>query len=145
MGGKRKRSASGDSRGGSEDYEYYDDYSDAGSRSPSRRRDRRGGRDRGRRRDRDRRRRDRSGGRRRDRSRGRRGSGDWREDIEEFIRKNDLDKRTQDALATLDKSSALFVMGMDGGRNTFVLEGVRNPDAVVMSRIRNSKGGGGRR
>ncbi|CAE7944767.1 unnamed protein product, partial [Symbiodinium necroappetens] len=54
---------------------------------------------------------------------------------------NGLDHRTQDALYGLDKTVAMTVMGMDGGRNTFLLEGVRNPDAVVMSRIRNATGG----
>eukprot|EP00931_Biecheleriopsis_adriatica_P023280 TRINITY_DN1473_c0_g1_i2.p1 TRINITY_DN1473_c0_g1~~TRINITY_DN1473_c0_g1_i2.p1 ORF type:complete len:162 (-),score=17.64 TRINITY_DN1473_c0_g1_i2:101-514(-) len=137
MGGKRKRSVSEDY----DYYDYYDDYSDEGSRSPSRRRDRRGGRDRGRRRDRDRGRRGRTGGSRRDRSKG-----SLRKDIEEFVRKNKLDKRTHDALTALDKSSAKFVMGMDGGRYTFILdENVRNPDAVVMSRIRGSRDGGSRR
>ena len=54
--------------------------------------------------------------------------------------RNGLDTRTQDALMALNKSIALTVMGMDGGRNTFLLEGVRNPDAVVMSRIRIATG-----
>lgn len=64
------------------------------------------------------------------------GSGDWRRDLKEFIRKNRLDERTQAALRGLDKPVAKQVMGIDGGTNSFILEGVRNPDAVVMSRIR---------
>ncbi|CAK8990837.1 unnamed protein product [Durusdinium trenchii] len=117
------------------EYEYYSDYySESRSRSRDRRRDR--GRDRGRDRRRDR---DHHRDRRRDRSRRRR-KGDWRDDMEEFIRKNGLDTRTQDALFALNKTIALTVMGMDGGRNTFLLEGVRNPDAVVMSRIRIATG-----
>eukprot|EP00435_Cladocopium_sp_Y103_P060985 s320_g22.t1 len=132
-GGDRGRS---DSRGASE-YEYYSDYySESRSRSRDRRRDRGRGRDR--RRDRDR------GRRRGDRSRRTR-KGDWRDDMEEFIRKNALDKRTEDALWQLSKTIALTVMGMDGGRNTFLLEGVRNPDAVVMSRIRIAQGKQSRR
>jgi len=64
------------------------------------------------------------------------GSGDWRRDLKDFIRKNRLDERTQAALRGLDKNTAKEVMGIDGGTNSFILEGVRNPDAVVMSRIR---------
>ena len=127
--GDRGRS---DSRGASE-YEYYSDYySESRSRSRGRRRERGRGRE-----GRDRRR----GGRERRRDRSdRRSKGDWKDDMAEFIRKNDLDKRTEDALWQLNKTIALTVMGMDGGRNTFLLEGVRNPDAVVMSRIRIAQG-----
>uniref|UniRef100_A0A6T1M806 Uncharacterized protein n=1 Tax=Alexandrium monilatum TaxID=311494 RepID=A0A6T1M806_9DINO len=64
------------------------------------------------------------------------GSGDWHRDLKEFVRKNNLDDRTQAALRGLDRSTAKQVMGIDGGTNSFILEGVRNPDAVVMSRIR---------
>jgi len=57
--------------------------------------------------------------------------------MKEFIRKNHLDDRVQDALYDLRKEDAMVVMGTDGGKNSFIMdESVRNPDAVVMSRIR---------
>lgn len=59
--------------------------------------------------------------------------------MKDFIRKNELDDRTQDALWDLSKPHAMEVMGTDGGRHSFVLQGVRNADAVVMSRIRQLK------
>jgi len=45
------------------------------------------------------------------------------------------------ALLELEKKDALAVMGLDGGKHTFVLQDVRNPNAVVMSRIRGLHGG----
>ncbi|CAE8584929.1 unnamed protein product [Polarella glacialis] len=149
--GKSKRSPSGDSRSGSDDeYEYYSYSSDEDSRSRSRSRGRdrkKSGKDRSRKGGRDRDRRKSGRGRdRRGKSRGRSGGGsrggDWKDNMDEFIRKNNLDSRTEDALASLDKKTCMCIMGMDGGRNTFLLEGVRNPDAVVMSRIRNATRGG---
>uniref|UniRef100_A0A7S4QYX8 Uncharacterized protein n=1 Tax=Alexandrium monilatum TaxID=311494 RepID=A0A7S4QYX8_9DINO len=159
MGGRRRRSPS-------DIYSYSEDYSESRSRSRRRHRTRRHrhGR-RHRRRERERRddRGDRGG--RRGRSRGQRDDclgalpqkgregrtsgpvggngacdgnpGDWQHDLKDFIRKNRLDDRTQDALYQLGKRDACEVMGTDGGKNSFILdENVRNPDAVIMSRIR---------
>eukprot|EP00933_Yihiella_yeosuensis_P047660 TRINITY_DN4356_c0_g8_i1.p1 TRINITY_DN4356_c0_g8~~TRINITY_DN4356_c0_g8_i1.p1 ORF type:complete len:141 (-),score=20.79 TRINITY_DN4356_c0_g8_i1:82-504(-) len=112
-------------------------YSDSESRSRSRSRGRKGkSKDRGRGgRSRDR-------GKKRSRSSGRSG---WREDLKEFIRKNRLGDRVQDMLDELGEREAMEVMGITGGKNTFILdESVRNPDAVVVSRIRRVQGGGGR-
>jgi len=51
--------------------------------------------------------------------------------------KNKLDSRTQSALEGLPEQEQKTMMGTDGGKNSFVLiDRVRNPSAVVMSRIR---------
>mmetsp|Transcript_83824 Transcript_83824/g.237490 ORF Transcript_83824/g.237490 Transcript_83824/m.237490 type:complete len:159 (+) Transcript_83824:59-535(+) len=148
--GRRRRSPSESS--------YTEDYSESRSRSRRRHRSRRlrsrrhkhGHRRRHE--DRDRRREDRERGRPEERGRrsggggrsavvageeGGGGEGDWQHDLKDFIRKNRLDERTQDALFQLAKRDACEVMGTDGGKNSFVLdENVRNPDAVIMSRVR---------
>mmetsp|Transcript_34029 Transcript_34029/g.97878 ORF Transcript_34029/g.97878 Transcript_34029/m.97878 type:complete len:168 (-) Transcript_34029:52-555(-) len=160
-------------RSPSDDYSYTEDYSESRSRSRRRHRSRRHRHGhKHRRRERDHHREDR--GRRRGRSHGRRedyggappprgregrsaggggggnaggcegGTGDWQHDLKDFIRKNRVDERTQDALYQLSKRDAIEVMGTDGGKNSFILdENVRNPDAVIMSRIRRlgDKGG----
>lgn len=65
------------------------------------------------------------------------GCGNHQEDIEKFIHENGLDDRTVDAMMSLSEPDQKSVMGTDGGENTFGLTGkVKNPDAVVMSRIR---------
>eukprot|EP00928_Gymnodinium_smaydae_P089225 TRINITY_DN73214_c0_g1_i1.p1 TRINITY_DN73214_c0_g1~~TRINITY_DN73214_c0_g1_i1.p1 ORF type:complete len:361 (+),score=91.10 TRINITY_DN73214_c0_g1_i1:90-1172(+) len=65
------------------------------------------------------------------------GSGEHKGDLDEFISKNQLDDRTVAALQELSEDHQKHVMGTDGGANTFVLiDKVKNPSAVVMSRIR---------
>jgi len=50
---------------------------------------------------------------------------------------NKLDDRTIKALEELPEASQKKVMGTDGGENSFTLiDKVKNPNAVVMSRIR---------
>mmetsp|Transcript_82 Transcript_82/g.221 ORF Transcript_82/g.221 Transcript_82/m.221 type:complete len:208 (+) Transcript_82:77-700(+) len=68
---------------------------------------------------------------------GNHGSGNHKDDLEEFITSNELDSRTVDALEALGEEQQKKVMGTDGGENSFVLKDkVNNPNAVVMSRIR---------
>lgn len=96
--------------------------------------------------DRDRRRsRSRTRSRKRSRSRSRRSRSrrkvddvDILEELDEFVRKNSLSKKTEETLKELSAKDQRHIMGLDGSRNQFVLAGqVRDPDAVVMSRIRN--------
>lgn len=102
-------------------------------------------------------------GRGRSRQRQRRSSGagqkrDPPNTVDEFVHKNGLLRRTEMALKELGSREQRHVMGLDGGRNGFILIGrVRDPDAVVMSRIKRlsteplparrsrSRSGGGRR
>eukprot|EP00811_Abedinium_folium_P001921 NODE_11761_length_1266_cov_7.030729.p1 GENE.NODE_11761_length_1266_cov_7.030729~~NODE_11761_length_1266_cov_7.030729.p1 ORF type:complete len:352 (+),score=100.18 NODE_11761_length_1266_cov_7.030729:153-1208(+) len=57
-------------------------------------------------------------------------------DLEEFIQRNELCDRVVDSLRSLDRHEQRHVMGLDGGRNSFLLIGaVREPNAVVVSRI----------
>jgi len=56
------------------------------------------------------------------------------EDLEEFVRSNELDDRSKERLMALDEAQQQIVM-----RRGFVLLGkVNNPDAVVASRIRDA-------
>mmetsp|Transcript_52874 Transcript_52874/g.149919 ORF Transcript_52874/g.149919 Transcript_52874/m.149919 type:complete len:87 (-) Transcript_52874:126-386(-) len=68
------------------------------------------------------------------------GCGDHRQDLQQFVSKNCLDVRTQEALETLSEVEQKKVMGTDGGPNSFVLiDKVANPNAVVMSRLRTAQ------
>lgn len=70
-------------------------------------------------------------------SRGRKLDKSPHEELEEFITKNELSDRVVVNLKKLSKREQRNVMGLDGGRNSFVLIGaVRNPSAVVMSRMK---------
>eukprot|EP00930_Biecheleria_cincta_P078996 TRINITY_DN66656_c0_g1_i1.p1 TRINITY_DN66656_c0_g1~~TRINITY_DN66656_c0_g1_i1.p1 ORF type:complete len:266 (+),score=30.80 TRINITY_DN66656_c0_g1_i1:35-799(+) len=66
------------------------------------------------------------------------GSGDHDADIEEFIAMNQLDSACGSALRALPSvDDQKAVMGTDGGSNAFMMiDKVRNPSGVVMSRIR---------
>lgn len=65
------------------------------------------------------------------------GSGDHRTDLDGFISKNQLEARVAHALRTMSESDQRRVMGTDGGENSYLLiDRVKNPNAVVMSRIR---------
>ncbi|CAE8704283.1 unnamed protein product, partial [Polarella glacialis] len=65
------------------------------------------------------------------------GSGDHRADVDEFCSKNQLDVKVVDAVEALSEADQKKIMGTDGGENSFVLiDRVKNPNAVVMSRIR---------
>ncbi|CAK0849206.1 unnamed protein product [Prorocentrum cordatum] len=70
-----------------------------------------------------------------------RGEGGAQEEtLEEFVSTNKLCKRIEEELLKLTKAQQGTVMGTDGGRNGFVLLGVvRDPDAVVLSRINRVK------
>merc|ERR1712187_1049033 len=58
-------------------------------------------------------------------------------DLEEFCTKNSLSDRVVDALHSIGKWEQRHVMGLDGSKNSFMLTGnVRDPDAVVMSRLK---------
>eukprot|EP00746_Dinoflagellata_sp_MGD_P084947 gnl/MRDRNA2_/MRDRNA2_33670_c0_seq1.p1 gnl/MRDRNA2_/MRDRNA2_33670_c0~~gnl/MRDRNA2_/MRDRNA2_33670_c0_seq1.p1 ORF type:complete len:760 (+),score=135.22 gnl/MRDRNA2_/MRDRNA2_33670_c0_seq1:61-2280(+) len=66
----------------------------------------------------------------------RRGPGGLEKDFEEFVRRNNLQEKTALELKKLSESDQRHVMGLDGGRNGFILLGaVRDPDAVVFSRM----------
>jgi len=70
-------------------------------------------------------------------ARGLYGSGDHRRDIEDFCMKNQLEARVISALKSMPESKQRKVMGTDGGENSYLLiDRVKNPNAVVMSRIR---------
>jgi len=57
--------------------------------------------------------------------------------LQKFIEENQLDARTVNALEALGEADQKRVMGTDGGPNTFILiDKVKNPSAVVMSRMR---------
>merc|ERR1712187_934024 len=72
---------------------------------------------------------------------GNHGSGDHRQDVDEFISVNELNDKTAEELRSCDESVQKKVMGTDGGVHLFQLLGkVRSPDAVVWSRIRKEKG-----
>eukprot|EP00747_Dinoflagellata_sp_TGD_P165067 gnl/TRDRNA2_/TRDRNA2_185870_c0_seq1.p1 gnl/TRDRNA2_/TRDRNA2_185870_c0~~gnl/TRDRNA2_/TRDRNA2_185870_c0_seq1.p1 ORF type:complete len:261 (-),score=54.05 gnl/TRDRNA2_/TRDRNA2_185870_c0_seq1:87-776(-) len=78
-------------------------------------------------------------GRRQLKELGNTGCGDHKKDLQEFIETNNLDDRTVGALEALSEEDQKYVMGTDGGENSFTLEGkVNNPNAVVMSRIRKT-------
>jgi len=65
------------------------------------------------------------------------GTGDHRVDLDSFIDKNLLEARVAHALRTMTVQEQKKVMGTDGGENSFLLiDRVKNPNAVVMSRIR---------
>jgi len=58
--------------------------------------------------------------------------------VDDFIRANGLAPRTATALRAASSKEQKKVMGLNGGKNGFVLLGrVRDPDAVVMSRLKN--------
>uniref|UniRef100_A0A7S4RVM9 Uncharacterized protein n=1 Tax=Alexandrium monilatum TaxID=311494 RepID=A0A7S4RVM9_9DINO len=70
-------------------------------------------------------------------TRGLYGCGDHRRDIEDFCLKNQLEPRVSSALKSMPESKQRKVMGTDGGENSYLLiDRVKNPNAVVMSRIR---------
>jgi len=65
------------------------------------------------------------------------GTGDHRLDLDSFITKNQLEARVAHALRTMSTDEQKKVMGTDGGENSFLLiDRVKSPNAVVMSRIR---------
>lgn len=65
------------------------------------------------------------------------GTGDHRLDLDSFITKNILEARVAHALRTMSTDEQKKVMGTDGGENSFLLvDRVKCPNAVVMSRIR---------
>lgn len=65
------------------------------------------------------------------------GTGDHRHDLDSFISKNQLEARVAHALRTMGQADQKKVMGTDGGENSFLLlDRVKSPNAVVMSRIR---------
>lgn len=69
------------------------------------------------------------------------GSGDHRTDLDGFISKNQLEARVAHALRTMSEADQRRVMGTDGGENSYLLiDRVKNPNAVVMSRIRKLEG-----
>jgi muramoyltetrapeptide carboxypeptidase LdcA involved in peptidoglycan recycling len=69
--------------------------------------------------------------------RGQYGCGDHKQDLEGFIFKNQLEARVAHALRTMSEPDQKRVMGTDGGENSYVLiDRVKNPNGVVMSRIR---------
>lgn len=69
------------------------------------------------------------------------GSGDHRQDLDGFISKNQLEARVAHALRTMSEADQRRVMGTDGGENSYLLiDRVKNPNAVVMSRIRKLEG-----
>jgi len=58
-------------------------------------------------------------------------------DLDSFISKNKLEARVAHALRTMSQDHQKKVMGTDGGENSFLLiDRVKSPNAVVMSRIR---------
>lgn len=70
------------------------------------------------------------------------GSGDHRADLEGFISKNQLEARVAHALRSMAESDQKRVMGTDGGENSYMLlDRVKSPNGVVMSRIRKIEGG----
>lgn len=76
------------------------------------------------------------GPRRRSVSRGR-WIGSHEAELEEFCSTNALSDRIVGMLRDLGRREQRHIMGLDGGRNSFALSGnVRDPDAVVMSRIK---------
>lgn len=80
-----------------------------------------------------------------DRDRGS-GKAQWKVELDEFVRANRLAPKTADELYRLKERDATSVMGTDGGKykNRFVLdEAVRDPDAVILSRIKRLPKEGG--
>mmetsp|Transcript_1664 Transcript_1664/g.3861 ORF Transcript_1664/g.3861 Transcript_1664/m.3861 type:complete len:92 (+) Transcript_1664:1002-1277(+) len=70
------------------------------------------------------------------------GTGDHRLDLDGFISKNMLEARVAHALRSMTESDQKKVMGTDGGENSYLLvDRVKNPNAVVMSRIRKLERG----
>jgi len=68
---------------------------------------------------------------------GKYGSGDHKMDVDNFIRKNELEARVAGALRSMAVADQKKVMGTDGGENSYILiDRVKNPNGVVMSRIR---------
>jgi len=75
--------------------------------------------------------------------RGQYGSGDHKRDLEDFCTRNQLEARVIGALKTLSDADQKKVMGTDGGENSYMLiDRVKNPNGVVMSRIRKIESGG---
>jgi len=57
--------------------------------------------------------------------------------MEVFITRNELEARVAGALRSMSERDQKKVMGTDGGENSYVLiDRVKNPNGVVMSRIR---------
>lgn len=74
------------------------------------------------------------------------GTGDHRMDLDTFISKNKLEARVAHALRTMNTEHQKKVMGTDGGENSFMLiDRVKSPNAVVMSRVRKLETGPGTR
>jgi len=71
------------------------------------------------------------------------GSGDHRRDLQDFCSKNQLEARVVAALQSMSEVNQRKVMGTDGsGENSYLLiDRVKNPNGVVMSRIRKVEGG----
>mmetsp|Transcript_117230 Transcript_117230/g.250522 ORF Transcript_117230/g.250522 Transcript_117230/m.250522 type:complete len:373 (-) Transcript_117230:106-1224(-) len=68
---------------------------------------------------------------------GRFGSGSHSNDLDVFIQKNQLEARVAGALRSMSEAAQKKVMGTDGGQNSYVLiDRVKNPNGVVMSRVR---------
>jgi len=70
------------------------------------------------------------------------GSGDHRRDLQDFCSKNQLEARVVAALHSMSEVNQRKVMGTDGsGENNYLLiDRVKNPNGVVMSRIRKVEG-----
>lgn len=67
-------------------------------------------------------------------------SGNIDEDIVKFVRLNRLETRVEEILRDCSPETAREVMGLSGGANTFELKGdVRNPTAVVMTRVKKAR------
>lgn len=69
---------------------------------------------------------------------------DVKEKIDEFVEGNKLDESVKIRMTRLTLRQALRVMGLSGddNENTFLLKGgVKNPNAVVMARIRRERDG----
>mmetsp|Transcript_118781 Transcript_118781/g.236606 ORF Transcript_118781/g.236606 Transcript_118781/m.236606 type:complete len:358 (-) Transcript_118781:69-1142(-) len=71
------------------------------------------------------------------------GSGDHQRDLQDFCSKNQLEARVVAALHSMSEANQRKVMGTDGsGENSYLLvDRVKNPNGVVMSRIRKVGGG----
>jgi len=80
--------------------------------------------------------------RRADLPRGFFGSGDHRRDLQDFCSKNQLEARVVAALHSMSEVNQRKVMGTNGsGENSYLLvDRVKNPNGVVMSRIRKVEG-----
>jgi len=66
----------------------------------------------------------------------------WRRNLETFIQLNELDEKCSQVLGTLPRMMVLYIMGLVGRENSFVIHGVRNRSAAVMNRLQQAQDGG---